>query len=188
MVGALEISIDLCAEEPIRERVLRVTRDARRSPALHGGDRRTRIGTIVRTGSTHDAGVALNERRSAHRPARWRGRADRPRKGTLRASAGPRPDSVTLIRSMTSTYHWVLAARECKGEVATPSRSSRWFRSTRGRSLRQRIVRETHCCPCTWTIWPALTRATGAVDFRPILVPRARSMATADHPAQGDFR
>jgi hypothetical protein len=111
VVGALEVAIDLCAEEPIRERVLRVTRDARRSPALHGGHRRTRIGTIVRTCSAHDAGVALNERRSAHRPARWRGRADRLRKGTLRAGAGPRPDSVTLIRSMAATYHRIASRR-----------------------------------------------------------------------------
>src|SRR3954465_5734494 len=44
--------------------------------------------------------------------------------------------------------------------------------------MRARGSEETHCCPYTWTTFPVLTLAIETVDSAPILVPRARTMAT----------
>ena len=72
MVRALEVSIDLRAEKPARERVVWVARDACRSATLDGGDGRACIRAVVRTGTTHDARIGISESRCTHGRARSR--------------------------------------------------------------------------------------------------------------------
>ena len=66
MVRAFEVSVDLRAEKAVRERVVWVARDPRRPSAFNGDERRTCVGAVVRTATTHDVGIALSESNSAH--------------------------------------------------------------------------------------------------------------------------
>jgi hypothetical protein len=59
MVRALEVSIDLRAEEAVGERVLGVAGDTRGSPALDRRQGGTGVRAVVRTPTTHDARIAL---------------------------------------------------------------------------------------------------------------------------------
>src|SRR6186997_2076134 len=104
MIRSLEIAVDLGAQEAVGERVLRVAGDARRSAALDGRECRACVRAIVRTGSTHDTGIALRESRCAHGRARSRTGSGLFEKGTLWAPGGPRWNSVHLIRSTALSY------------------------------------------------------------------------------------
>ena len=66
MVRPLQVSVDLCAEKPTRERVVRVASDASSTAVFYGREGRAGIGAIVRTGPTHDARIAISESRCTH--------------------------------------------------------------------------------------------------------------------------
>jgi hypothetical protein len=72
VVRSLEVSIDLRAEEPAGERVVGVAGDACRSATLYGGDGRTGVRAVVRTGTAHDARIGISENRCAHGRTRSR--------------------------------------------------------------------------------------------------------------------
>ena len=55
VIRALDVAIDLRAEEAARERMLGVAGDAHRAPVLDGDEHRAGVGAVVRTGAAHDA-------------------------------------------------------------------------------------------------------------------------------------
>src|SRR3954471_5282672 len=103
MVRALEISVDLCAEKAVGERMVRVAYDPRRSSAFDGDTRRACIGAIVRTAATHDAGIALSESNSAHSRGRS-GKQDGDRRRSKRYRAGRRRATTSGAASNTFDF------------------------------------------------------------------------------------
>ena len=137
MVRALEVSVYLCAEKAVGERMLRVARDPRGSSAFNSDTRRARVGAIVRTAATHDLGIALSESNSAHGPdVRGNKMAIAVnRKGTALAGGEPRRASPLLIPSTLWTYIRDAGARAEQTSIGACSNESRAASSPAGRTL-----------------------------------------------------
>ena len=66
MVGALDVPVDLRAEESLREGVLGIARHAYGAPILNGDEHCARVRAVVRAGAADDLRIGEGERLSCH--------------------------------------------------------------------------------------------------------------------------
>ena len=112
VIRALDVPVDLRAEEAARERMLRVARDAHGAPRLHRDEHGARVGAVVRARAADDALRGLRivrrgrdggrhvrqaRRVGEHEPAPM-GRSDR---APVQGTRCPGPTCPTVERSLT---------------------------------------------------------------------------------------
>ena len=98
MVGALEVSVHLGAQEAAGERVVGISGDPRRATLLNRHERGAGIGAVVWARATHDAGIALSESGSGHGRSRKGHVGGRRRKAIVCSRVGLRCLMGLLIR------------------------------------------------------------------------------------------